>query len=244
MGCLKRLYRTSVYTSQQTTGEKLWGFFRLSCSCLQRSILKLMVSLKGWSARSHKVLATILGYPARSGLELAPWPRFGSGTARELNRPMTSGSKPELHLNPWYFGRVLHTAEPHVRKLTSLARIEYLCSDRITICYIHKTCRFACSFTSCSPISDQINVGWVAVKLSQKLGILNSDSTKIDRIANWRTGGKRACNTAYFTYISYCDMIRTQILNQRLCSELAKLWNQWKKPRVRCGSDCWCGKTR
>jgi len=157
---------------------------------------------------------------------------------------MTSGSKPELHLNPWCFGRVLHTAEPHVRELTSLARIEYLSSDRITICYIHKTCRFACSFTSCSPISDQINVGWVAVKLSQKLGILNSDSTKIDRFANWRTGGKRACNTAYFTSISYSDMIRTQILNQRLSSELAKLWNQWKKPRVRCGSDCWCGKTR
>jgi len=50
----------------------------------------------------------------------------------------------------------------------------------------------------------------------------------IVQIANWRIGGERASKTASFTYISYCDMIRTQIHDWSQSSKVAKLWNRPK----------------
>jgi len=44
--CIKRLYRTALYVSQQTIGDKLGGLCRRSCSCLRHSIQKWIVSLK------------------------------------------------------------------------------------------------------------------------------------------------------------------------------------------------------
>jgi len=66
------------------------------------------------------------------------------------------------------------------------------------------------------------------VKLCQKLGIFQSDAMNSDWIANWRMGGERASKTASFTYISYCDTIRTQILNWSQSCEFATMWNRPK----------------
>ena len=60
----------------------------------------------------------------RSRLEPEPWPRAGGGTAKESNRVMMCGSKPEPHLKPRYFRQVLHTPEPHFRELRTLALIK------------------------------------------------------------------------------------------------------------------------
>jgi hypothetical protein len=38
-------------------------------------------------------------------------------------------------------------------------------------------------------------------------------------------GDERAYNTASFTYISYCDLVRIQILNWRQSPEFVKMWN-------------------
>ena len=46
--------------------------------------------------------------------------------------------------------------------------------------------------------------------------LFHSNPTNCDRVANWRTGGKRAFITASSMYISCCDTITTQILD---CSQ-------------------------
>jgi len=127
-----------------------------------------------------------------------------------------------------FFGRVLQEAEPHFCELSTLAPIKYLSYDHITIWYIRKWCCFACSSTSYPPLCDPINIRWVAVKWRRKLSVFRCDPTNIDWITNLRTGGGRACNTTSLTHISYCDTIRTQILNWSKSSELAKLRNQPK----------------
>jgi len=66
------------------------------------------------------------------------------------------------------------------------------------------------------------------VKVHQKLCIVRNDSTNSDWIANWGMGGGGASRTASFWYISYCDTIRTQILNWSLSLEFANLWNRPK----------------
>ena len=67
-------------------------------------------------------------------------------------------------------------------------------------------------------------------KTAQFSAIFHSNSTNVDQIAQWTIQGERASKTASFTYISYCDMIRTQILSWSASSELAKLWN-WPQNR-------------
>jgi len=53
--CLKRLYWTVMYASQQTIGEWLLGFCRRNCSCLQRSIQRRMVSLRTRTRRLYAI---------------------------------------------------------------------------------------------------------------------------------------------------------------------------------------------
>ena len=89
-----------------------------------------------------------------------------------------------------------------------------------------------------------ITIRWVAGKQHRKLGVFWSDTTNSDYIANWRMAGERASKTAPFTYISYCDMITTQILNWAPKSWVCEWVEPAKKLRVRCGLVFWCGKTR
>jgi len=68
-------------------------------------------------------------------------------------------------------------------------------------------------------------------------GFISLQLKNSDRIANWRMGGEKACKTATFTYISYCDRITIQILNFSQSSEFVKLRlccmiNLVKKPSV------------
>jgi len=154
-------------------------------------------------------------------LEVVPNWRFGSGSGWEPNWDCCNGfyqiEKPN-RTEPMVFWPVLH-----FRKLRALTPIKYLSSGRITIWYICKRCRSRCLFTSDSPICDLSTIRWVAVKQRRKLGDFWSDSTNIDQIANWRMGGQRASKTASFTHISYCDTIKTQILNWSQSSEFVKL---------------------
>jgi len=123
------------------------------------------------------------------------------------------GLLPGLEINPRCFGQVLHTAGPHYCGLKMLTPIKYLSSDYITIWYIHKRCTSTWSFTSYAPIWDPIKIRWVADESCLKFGVFHSNSTNIDWITNWSIGGERACTSASFLYISYCDPLRTQILN-------------------------------
>jgi len=150
-------------------------------------------------------------------LATVPNPRFGSGSRLEPNWNLCNGfyhiKKPN-HTEPAVFWPV-----PQILQLPTLAQIKYLSSDSIAIWFIRKRCSFACSFTSSSTLCDPTNIRCGAVKQHRKLGVFRSDVTKIDSIAKWRIGGERACKTASFTYESYCDMIRTQMLN---CSQSLK----------------------
>jgi len=56
--------------------------------------------------------------------------------------------------------------------------------------------------------------------------LFHSDSTNIARIANWRPGGERALTTACFTYRTFFDPIRTQILNWR------NSFGRWNRPKT------------
>jgi len=137
--------------------------------------------------------------------------QFGSGSRLELNWNCCNEFCPIKKQNrtePTVFWPV-----PHFRKLRTLAPIKYLSCDRITIWYIHKRCSFRCSFTSYSPICNPITIRCVALKNAKFPALFHSNSTNSERIANWRKGGERACKTASFTYISYCDTIATQIPN-------------------------------
>jgi len=147
--------------------------------------------------------------------------RFSSGCQLEANWNRCKGfypiTKPN-HTEPTVFWPV-----PHFRKLRTLAPTQYLGSDLITIWYIRNRCSFRCSFTCQSLICDSITIRWVAVKSRWKLGVFPSDSTNIDRIANWRTGGERVSITAFIIHISYFHTITTQILNWSKSSEFAKM---------------------
>ena len=168
-------------------------------------------------------------------LATVPKWRFGSGSGLEPNWNRCNGFYPikkPIRSEPAVFWPV-----PHCRKLTTLAPIKYLSSDRITIWYIRKRCSFWCSFTTHSPICDPITIHCVTLKNAQFLAQFHSNSTNSDLITNWRMGGERASRTASFTYISYCDTIRTQILNWSQSSEFAKMKLcsriiPAKKPRV------------
>ena len=174
------------------------------------------------------VLATGPVTRQRSGFWLAVQFCLVPDPAKNPTRFVLAGLLPGPVTNLWSFGQVQHTAEPYFCDLRTLPAIKYLSSDRITIRYIRKRCTFACSFTSYSPLCDPINICRVAVKWRRKLGVFRSDATNINWIAKWRIGGERACKTASFTYISYCDTIRTQIPNWSQSSESAKLWNRPK----------------
>jgi len=91
---------------------------------------------------------------------------------------------PGPDINPRFFGRVQHTAEPHFCELRTLAPNKYLSWDCITIWYIPQRCSIACSFTSYSPLCDPINIRWVAVKWLRTLGVFCSDAMDIDWIAS------------------------------------------------------------
>lgn len=56
-----------------------------------------------------------------------------------------------------------------------------------------------------------------------KLCVLRSNSTNIDHIAIWRLGAKRTSKTPRYMNISYCDMIKTKILNWRQRSEFVTM---------------------
>jgi len=139
-----------------------------------------------------------------------------------------AGLLPGLDINPPFFGRVLPTAEPHCRELQTLATIKHLSSDRITIWFIRKSCSFACSFTSYSPLCYRINLRHVTAKNAQFSVLFHCTATNIDWIAKCRRGGERTCKTASFTYKSYCDTIRTQIFNWSQSWDLENLWNRPK----------------
>jgi len=126
------------------------------------------------------------------------------------------------------FGLVHHTPEPYFRELGTLGPIKYLSFDCTTIWYIRKRCTVSCSFTSRSSICDPINIHWVTSKNAQLWVFFHSNSTTSTRIANWRIGGERASKTESFTYIWYCDTIRTQILNWSQSSDCAKMRNRQK----------------
>jgi len=66
-------------------------------------------------------------------LELVQWARFGSGSTKIPNYPITSGSKPESHLKLRFSGSVLQTVEPHVCKLRTFTPINHFTPYGITI---------------------------------------------------------------------------------------------------------------
>jgi len=66
---------------------------------------------------------------------------------------------------------------------------------------------------------------------------LHSSLMNIDRITICRMGGQSTFYTAWFTYITHCDMIRTEILHWSQNSEFVKITlcctdNPTKKPWV------------
>ena len=164
-----------------------------------------------------------------------PDPQFGSGSGVEPNWNRCNG---------FYRIKKLNRTEPIVLwpvpqfcQVLSLAAIKYLSSDHITIWYIRKRCSSACSFTSSSPLCYLINIRWVGMKYCRNLAVYRCDTTNIDWIAQWTIGGERACKSAYFTYISYCDMITNQIPIWSQSSEFAQMrlcsmYNPANKPRV------------
>jgi len=143
-------------------------------------------------------------------------------------RFVLTGLLPGPDINLRFFGRVLHTAEPHIGEFNSFAPIKYLSSDRITIWYTLTVCSVGWSFTSHCPICDLINIHWVTANHPRYWPLFQSHSTNTDGIAHWRTGGGRASKTACFTYILYCETIRTPILNWGQSAESTKMWNRPK----------------
>jgi len=168
-------------------------------------------------------------------LATVPNPRFGSGSGLEPNWNCWNGFHPIRKPNrtePLVFWPV-----PKFCQLGTLAPIKYMSSDHITIWYICGWCRFACSFSSYSPLCNPINIHCITAKHVQFSALIHSNSSNIDRIAKWRIGSGWACKTASFTYISDCDTIRTQILNWSQSSDYAKMrlccvYNPAKKLRV------------
>jgi len=146
---------------------------------------------------------------------------FGSRSWFEHNWKSCNGFYP---INkPNCTERAVFCLVPEFRQFRNLAPIECLCSDRITIWYIRNRCSFACSFTFYPPLCNPIIIRCITVKNAQFSELFHSNSTNIDWIAKWRIGGERACKSGSFTYISYCDMIRTHILNWSPSSELARM---------------------
>jgi len=149
-----------------------------------------------------------------------PNPQFSSGSGLEPNWNCCNWINPVKILNrtdPAVFWLV-----PHVSELRTCAPIKYLSSDHITIWYIRTICSFGCSFSTHPPIGNPISNHWVTAKNTHFSVWIHSNSMHIDWIANWRTGGDRASQTSSFTYISYCDTIRTQIRNWNQSSESTK----------------------
>jgi hypothetical protein len=186
----------------------------------------------GWIERDSEV---VVEEGSRPALATIPNPQCRCVSTIEPNRN---------HWNGCYHLKTPNCTEPAVfwpfpkfRPLKSFVPIKYLNSDHITIWYICKRCSFACSFACSSADCDLIKIRWVTVKLSRKMGTFPSHATNIDWIAMWRIGGERTCKTASIAYISYCETIRTQILNWSQISEFAKIrlrsmLNLAKEPRV------------
>ena len=61
----------------------------------------------------------------------------------------------------------------------------------------------------------------------QNPSVFNSYSTIISLIANLTAGGERAAKTAQSTYLSYHDMIITQLLNWRQSCEIERRGFWW-----------------
>jgi len=152
---------------------------------------------------------------------MVPNPRFGSWSWFEPNR----NCRNRFHSikNPKHTGPAVLWLVSPLRELRTSAQMKFLSSDHTAIWYICKRCSFEGSFISCSPICDPINSHWVTAKNAQFSALFHSNSTNIDWITHWKTGGERASKTASCTYISYCDTIRTQILNWRESSEFAEI---------------------
>jgi hypothetical protein len=112
------------------------------------------------------------------------------------------------------------------------ATIQYFSSDRIAIWSIYEACSFRRSVTSRSPICNPMKICSIVVKLRRKLRVMQSTSTIINQITNRRAGGEWASKPEYFTYGSYCNTIRTQILDWResICCQ-----THWNLPGNRLG---------
>jgi len=154
-------------------------------------------------------------------LATVPNRRFGSGSGLEPNWNRYNGFY--LIKKPKCTEHIVFWPVPQSRELRDSAPIKYFSSDHITIWYICKRYSSACSFTPFSPICDQINIRWVTPKNEQFAVWFHSNSTNINRIANWSKAGERACRTASCMYISYCGTIRTEILNWSQSSEFKKM---------------------
>jgi len=73
-----------------------------------------------------------------------------------------------------------HIAEHHFCEMRSLASINYLSCDRVTIWYIRNRRSNRCSVTSHLPGCGPITIGWVAVKCCPKFIIFGRDCTNKD----------------------------------------------------------------
>jgi len=152
-----------------------------------------------------------------------PWLIAGSGL--ELNWNCYNWFYPFKKLNPTE--PTVFWPHPQFCKLSTLALINYLSSNRITIWYTCTSCSFARSVTSCSPICNLINICWVTANKPPILRVISKKLSQYWLDRKLETTGETTCRIASFTFISYCDMIRTQILNSSHRTGFAKLRLYW-----------------
>jgi len=191
----------------------------ISITLVYLFILNTFVKACQWSGSDQDNTVVSNGSPRTC--PIVSWLRVVWATVANLRFGFGSGLEPNWNRsNVFYPINKLTCNEPAVfwlvqqfREVNALAPNRYLSSDRITIWYIRTRCSFGYSFTTCCPICDPINIHWVTAKITQILALFHSNSTNIDRIANWSAGATSARKSSAFTCISSCDTIRTQILN-------------------------------
>jgi len=170
-------------------------------------------------------------FPTRTVLMLMHTPRIMWEPVRNLQFGSMSRLVPNWnHCDRLYPSKELNCTEPVVlwpvpqfREFRTIARMRYSSADCTTVQYIRIWCSFAYCSTSSAPNWDPINIRWVTVKNAHFLELFHRNSTNIDWIVNWRKGAESAWKTASYTYISYCDTIRTQIVNWSLSFLFAKM---------------------
>jgi len=114
--------------------------------------------MKWWRLFFHQawlVLARVLGYPAA----VRVWNRTGRSSP---------GCYPDNRGCHWVRWRIGTGPQFHFTVPATLAPIKYLNSDHIATWSIREMCRMMPYFISHFQICDQINIHWVAVKLSWK----------------------------------------------------------------------------